>query len=513
MNESLTVPTATTFRVIPVAALEAHRARLNTALAAAGRGEKISFTHLIGYAIVRAVKVHPSMVDALAVYDGVPHRLSPASVGLGIAVDMERKDGTRGLVVPVIKAADTLDFRTFHATYESLIEKARTSKLMPDDFTGGTIQLTNPGGLGTVASVPRLMAGQGTIVAVGAISYPPEYSTVSAERIRELGISKVMTITSTYDHRVIQGAESGSFLRTIERLLSGTDPFYEAIAESLGLPAATGIPVIAVAPAARAVAEPSAASPDELARVAAAHGAGEGVPHPRAPGRAARSAGQRADRRSRARPRHARARAGRHGADPGARAPRGGGRRHAGRGVPAAPGDLLRDHRVRGRAHLRPRGAGLASERDRVGGVSQAAGAGGSEAAPGPTDRGGDVRALPAQGLPRPEALLDRRRGRPGADARPRREPGGRAGGARGGDRHGPPRPAQRAGAHHRAPLRDHHGRVRGPQGAPRGTGRRHRRREIPPRCRGHPPERHRQDRRGERPAQPESPRVRRSRW
>ncbi len=270
MNESLTVPTATTFREIPVAALEAHRARLNTALAAAGRGAKISFTHLIGYAIVRAVKVHPSMVDALAVYDGVPHRLSPESVGLGIAVDMERKDGTRGLVVPVIKAAERMDFRTFHATYESLIEKARTSKLMPDDFTGGTIQLTNPGGLGTVASVPRLMAGQGTIVAVGAISFPPEFSTVSAERIRELGISKVMTITSTYDHRVIQGAESGSFLRTIERLLSGTDPFYEAIAESLGLPAATGIPVIAVAPAARALAEPSAASPDELARVAAA---------------------------------------------------------------------------------------------------------------------------------------------------------------------------------------------------------------------------------------------------
>ncbi|HEX5004210.1 MAG TPA: multifunctional oxoglutarate decarboxylase/oxoglutarate dehydrogenase thiamine pyrophosphate-binding subunit/dihydrolipoyllysine-residue succinyltransferase subunit [Gemmatimonadales bacterium] len=270
MNESLSVPTATTFRELPVASLEAHRARLNAALATAGRSEKISFTHLIGFAIVQAAKLHPSMLDVLAMHEGVPHRVTPTSTGLGIAVDMERKDGTRGLVVPVIKAADTMDFATFHATYESLIEKARTSRLMPDDFSGGTIQLTNPGGLGTVASVPRLMAGQGTIVAVGAISYPPEFSTVSPERVRELGISKVMTITSTYDHRVIQGAESGTFLRTIERFLSGTEPFYEAIAESLHLPAATGIPATSVAPAARAVTEPSGATADDLARVAAA---------------------------------------------------------------------------------------------------------------------------------------------------------------------------------------------------------------------------------------------------
>ena len=136
MNESLTVPTATTFRELPVASLEAHRARLNAALAASGRSEKISFTHLIGYAIVQAVKAHPSMVETLTMINGAPHRLTPASVGLGIAVDMERKDGTRGLVVPVITSAETMDFAAFHATYESLIEKARTSKLMPDDFVG-----------------------------------------------------------------------------------------------------------------------------------------------------------------------------------------------------------------------------------------------------------------------------------------------------------------------------------------------------------------------------------------
>jgi 2-oxoglutarate dehydrogenase E1 component len=271
MNESLTVPTATTFRELPVAALESRRRDLNTALQSAGRTEKISFTHLIGYAIVQAVKVHPTMVQTLAMLDGTPHRVTPEHVGLGIAVDMERKDGTRGLVVPVIKGADALDFAGFHQVYETLVEKARTSKLMPDDFTGGTIQLTNPGGLGTVASVPRLMAGQASIIAVGAIGYPPEFATVPAARIRELGVSKVMTITSTYDHRVIQGAESGSFLRTIEGLLAGEQGFFEGIAESLGvrLPAATPAPPATPVPASPAAAIAPRA---ELEHVAAAMG-------------------------------------------------------------------------------------------------------------------------------------------------------------------------------------------------------------------------------------------------
>ena len=136
----------------------------------------------------------------------------PRASRSGLAVDVQRKDGSRGLVVPVIKRADTMDFAAFHAAYEALVEKARTNRLMPDDFTGATMSLTNPGGLGTVASVPRLMAGQGSIIAVGAIGYPAEFSAVPEERLREFGVSKVMTVTSTYDHRVIQGAESGAFL-------------------------------------------------------------------------------------------------------------------------------------------------------------------------------------------------------------------------------------------------------------------------------------------------------------
>ncbi|MEP7227282.1 MAG: multifunctional oxoglutarate decarboxylase/oxoglutarate dehydrogenase thiamine pyrophosphate-binding subunit/dihydrolipoyllysine-residue succinyltransferase subunit, partial [Gemmatimonadales bacterium] len=235
MNESLTVPTATTFRELPVAVLEEQRRRLNAGLQAARRQEKISFTHLIAYAIVQATKQQPVMGHTLVLRDGTPHRLQPEGIGLGLAVDVQRKDGSRGLVVPVIKRADTMDFAAFHSAYESLVDKARTNKLMPDDFAGATMSLTNPGGLGTVASVPRLMVGQGSIIAVGAIGYPAEFSSLSGERLTELGISKVMTVTSTYDHRIIQGAESGAFLGIVDRLLQGEEGFFDVIGESLEL--------------------------------------------------------------------------------------------------------------------------------------------------------------------------------------------------------------------------------------------------------------------------------------
>jgi 2-oxoglutarate decarboxylase len=235
MNESLAVPTATTLRVLPVGVLEEKRRGLNQALQAAGKPGKISFTHLIAYGLVHATKQHPVMGHTLLVHEGIPYRVAPEGIALGLAVDVQRKDGSRGLVVPVIKRADTMDFGTFHAAYEALVEKARTNRLMPDDFAGATMSLTNPGGLGTVASVPRLMAGQGSIIAVGAIGYPAEFSAVPEDRLREFGISKVMTVTSTYDHRVIQGAESGSFLATVDHLLQGDQGFYELIAESLGL--------------------------------------------------------------------------------------------------------------------------------------------------------------------------------------------------------------------------------------------------------------------------------------
>ena len=222
MTESLTVPTATSFRDISADTVNARRKALNAQLAASGR--KISFTHLIGYAIVQAAKRFPVMTHTFQEIEGKPHRVDPGAVGLGLAVDVEKKDGSRALVVPVIKHAESMDFAAFHAAYEALVEKARTNRLMPDDFAGGTIQLTNPGTLGTVASVPRLMKGQGSIIATGTI--------------RDVAGAKIITITSTYDHRIIQGAESGMFLRTLDSLLQGEERFYEQVTESMRAPSA-----------------------------------------------------------------------------------------------------------------------------------------------------------------------------------------------------------------------------------------------------------------------------------
>ncbi|TMK71599.1 MAG: hypothetical protein E6G48_08100, partial [Actinobacteria bacterium] len=232
MNESRSMPTATSFRTLPVDVLDAKRKALNSVLK--DRGMKISFTHLVAWAIVMAAEHWRVMARVYEERDGKPHVVEPGGVNLGIAVDVERR-GSRNLMVPCIKGADTLDFASFHTYYEELITKTRENELTADDFQGTNITLTNPGGLGTVASVPRLLTGQGTIVATGSIAYPVEWAHAPAEKIKALGISKVMTMTSTYDHRIIQGAESGSFLRRIDQLLQGEDAFYESIAESLEL--------------------------------------------------------------------------------------------------------------------------------------------------------------------------------------------------------------------------------------------------------------------------------------
>ncbi len=257
MTDSLGVPTATSFRDVAVATLATRRQGLNAALAS--RNLKISFTHLIGWGIVQAAKQFPVMVRAFHEVDGKPQRFDPDGIHLGLAVDVERKDGSRALVVPVIKHAEAMDFVAFHTAYETLVEKARSNRLLPDDFAGATITLTNPGTIGTVASVPRLMKGQGSIIATGAI--------------RDVAGAQIMTITSTYDHRVIQGAESGMFLRRLDALLQGADGFFDAIAESLGEKALSSQPAAVSAPstpAPRAVAATAPTSIDDLKNVAAA---------------------------------------------------------------------------------------------------------------------------------------------------------------------------------------------------------------------------------------------------
>src|SRR5215207_2934362 len=229
MDESRSIPTATSFRTLSVDVLDARRRALKAA------GKKLSFTHLIAWAIVQAARDMPVMGNSYAEQDGKPQRVVPAATSLGLAVDVERKDGTRSLVVPVLKDASELSFADFVARYDELVAGARDNTLQADAYQGANITLTNPGGIGTVASVPRLMPGQGTIVATGAIGYPPGLTTVDPARLAELGVQKVMTMTSTYDHRVIQGAESGAFLRRIDQLLQGEDGFYESVFEAVGV--------------------------------------------------------------------------------------------------------------------------------------------------------------------------------------------------------------------------------------------------------------------------------------
>jgi 2-oxoglutarate dehydrogenase E1 component len=255
MDESLAIPTATSFRTLGVGVLDAQRRRINADLKGAGRDEKLSFTHLVAWALVRAAQAQPVMATGYGVVDGTPHRLVRETVNLGLAVDVERKDGTRSLLVPVVRDAAGLGFRGFRDAYDDLVRRTRAGQIKPDELRGANISLTNPGGLGTVASVPRLMPGQGTIVATGAIGVPAGLRAVDGKALEELGVEKVMTVTSTYDHRVIQGAESGEFLAHIERLLRGEDGFYEEVRESLGLPAAP-----APAPA-REAAEAAAPAP------------------------------------------------------------------------------------------------------------------------------------------------------------------------------------------------------------------------------------------------------------
>ncbi|MFJ6002688.1 multifunctional oxoglutarate decarboxylase/oxoglutarate dehydrogenase thiamine pyrophosphate-binding subunit/dihydrolipoyllysine-residue succinyltransferase subunit [Arthrobacter sp. NPDC092385] len=235
MEASLSVPTATSVRAIPAKLLIDNRVVINSNLARA-RGGKVSFTHLIGYAIIRALAQFPSQNVYYDVIDGKPSAVQPAHVNFGLAIDMPKPDGTRSLVVPNIKKAETMNFSEFWHAYEDLVKKARAGKLGADDYAGTTVSLTNPGGIGTVHSVPRLSKGQACIIGAGALEYPAEFQGSSEKTLAKHAISKTITLTSTYDHRVIQGAGSGEFLRIIHQLLLGEQGFYDEIFESLRIP-------------------------------------------------------------------------------------------------------------------------------------------------------------------------------------------------------------------------------------------------------------------------------------
>jgi 2-oxoglutarate dehydrogenase E1 component len=235
MEASLEIPTATSVRAVPAKLMVDNRIVINNHLAR-GRGGKVSFTHIIGFAIVRALREMPDMNVSYTTLEGKPAIARHQQVGLGLAIDLAKEDGSRQLLVPCIKGADALDFAAFWSGYEDVIRKARSGKLAVEDFQGTTASLTNPGTIGTVHSVPRLMPGQGVIIGVGAMDYPAEWQGASDDAIARSAVSKIMTFTSTYDHRVIQGAQSGDFLRRVHHLLLGEDGFYDDIFRSLHIP-------------------------------------------------------------------------------------------------------------------------------------------------------------------------------------------------------------------------------------------------------------------------------------
>jgi 2-oxoglutarate decarboxylase len=238
MNASLAVPTATSVRTIAARLLEINRSALNESLARSS-GAKVSFTHLIAFAILRGLREIPTMnasfVDAVD-EKGTPGVRRHEHVGLGLAVDVQKKDGSRNLLVPVIRDADTMDFRTFLLAYEDLVRKVHGGAYGADDLAGATVSITNPGTLGTVQSVPRLMPGQGAIFGVGALTWPAGFEAADPRALAELGVGKVMSLTSTYDHRIIQGAESGLFLKFVAECLTGGHEFYDEVFSSLGIP-------------------------------------------------------------------------------------------------------------------------------------------------------------------------------------------------------------------------------------------------------------------------------------
>jgi 2-oxoglutarate dehydrogenase E1 component len=238
MNASLSVPTATSVRTVPARLLEINRTAINESLARSS-GAKVSFTHLIAFAIVRGLREIPALNSTFvdAVDDkGTPGVRHHEHVGLGLAVDVEKRDGSRNLLVPVIKDADTMDFRAFLLAYEDLVRRVHGGAFGADDLAGATVSITNPGTLGTVQSVPRLMPGQGAIFGVGALGWPAGFEVADQRALAELGVGKVMTLTSTYDHRIIQGAESGLFLKYVAECLTGSHDFYDQIFASLGIP-------------------------------------------------------------------------------------------------------------------------------------------------------------------------------------------------------------------------------------------------------------------------------------
>ena len=417
----------------------------------------------------------PEMNTGYEVVDGKPNQLKPEHVNFGLAIDMQKPDGTRQLLVPSIKAAETMGFAEFWQAYELMVRKARDNKLEVADFLGTTASLTNPGGIGTNHSVPRLMSGQGVIVGVGSMDYPPEFQGASEHTIAQMAVSKMMTLTSTYDHRVIQGAQSGEFLRRIHELLLGEEGFYDEIFRALRIPYE---PI-------RWAQDIAVSHDDEVHRQARVL---EMIHAYRVRGHLMADTNP-LEYRQRSHPDLDTASHGLTLWDLDREFATGSFSSQSGKRFMKLREILgvLRDSYCRtigleymhiqdpGRAPLAP---GRASRR----GLHQAASRG-AAAHPAQAQPGRGVRDVPADEVRRPEALQPR--GRRDDDAAARRDLRGRRRrrARRGVHRHGPPRPAERAGQHRRQEPQPGVPRVRGQHRPPHRAGLR--RRQVPPRRRG----------------------------
>ena len=452
METSLQVPTATSVRAVPAKLLIDNRIVINNHLARS-RGGKVSFTHLIGYAIVKALASMPEMNNGFAESTASRRSWSPPTSTSASRSTSPSRTAAAALLVPSIKGAETMDFAQFWTAYEDVVRRARANKLTVDDFAGTTISLTNPGTIGTVHSVPRLMQGQGTIIGVGALEYPAEWQGASQETLNRNAVSKILTLTSTYDHRIIQGAQSGDFLRVIHQLLLGEDGFYDEIF--------------------RVAADPVRADPLDPGHLReprrrhqqdrAGAGADPRLPRARPPDGRHRPAGVPPAPPPRPRRHHPRP-------DPVGPRPRVRHRRlrrHPDAEAaqhPRRPARLVLPHRRhRVHAHPGPRAAQLDPGQARA--ALRQDVTGGAAAHPAPAQRRRGVRDLPADQVRRPEAVQPRGRRVGHRAARPDPVPRRGRGPRRGLHRHAAPWPPQRAGQHRRQVLRPDLPRVRGQAG------------------------------------------------
>ena len=179
----------------------------------AREGENITFTPIFMEAIAYALTVHPML--NISIQDG--KIIKRKNINIGMAASLE--DGN--LIVPVIKNADQLNLVGMTKRVNDLALRARTNKLKPDDIQDGTYTVTNVGGFGSIMGTPIINQPQVGILALGAIRKVP--AVIETSEGDFIGIRQKMFLSHSYDHRVVNGALGGQFLKTVKDYLEAWD--------------------------------------------------------------------------------------------------------------------------------------------------------------------------------------------------------------------------------------------------------------------------------------------------